>query len=255
MDYSLGMTRRSAKLACLLAITPLLLTGCSTWNGLKNDVSGGFNALGGAFSQDGEKGDAATVAAVADPNEAKKKLPVYDGTCPPVTVRPDLSHLVEFYDAAKPSVETKVSEATITNVQNICRVEGTSLSMQVDISLTGKTGPKARVKPSDKPSFAYPYFVAVTDAQGTVLSKEIFAASVSYGSDKDSIGKTESIFQTMPLPDKTAGQVYNVVVGFQLTMDQLAYNQKNPVAVTAPAAAPAEKSGNVFIPGKGTINH
>lgn len=203
----------------LLTVFALSLGGCSTFQGLKNDVSSGLNAIGD------------TVGRVIKPDpvkEAKKKLPVYDGTCPTVTVRPDLRRLVEFYDPDKPSDSKKISEVTIVHVQNTCRVEGDKLVMQIDLSLSGKTGPKARVKPTDKPSFVYPYLVAVTDDKGVVLAKDIFAASMVYGANQNDLAYTESVFQTMPFPDAASGQIYNVVVGFQLTPEQLAYNTANP---------------------------
>jgi hypothetical protein len=192
-----------------------LLGGCSTFQGLKNDLSRGYDAVANTFTK-----------AVDPVKEEKKKLPVYDGSCPPISVRPDLKHLVEFQDPAKTTDATRVSEATIENVKNTCRVEKESLVMQIDIELSGKTGPKARVKPTDKPSFAYPYFIAVLDEKGNILSKEIFAASVAYNANQNDIKQSETVFQNMPFPDSEAGKSYSVIIGFQLTEDQLAYNQK-----------------------------
>lgn len=190
-----------------------LLGGCSTMNGLKDDITKGYDNVANTFAK------------VLDPvKEAKKKLPVYDGTCPPVSVRPDLTHVSDFYNPSNSSEDTKISEATITNVQNTCRVEDGRIIMQVDLSISGKTGPKARVKPSDKPSFAYPYFIAVTDSKGTIVSKDIFAASLSYSANQNEGATTETIFQNMPIPDTAAGEIFNVVVGFQLTNEQLSYN-------------------------------
>ena len=192
------------------------LSGCATFEGLKNDLSSGFSSVSNS------------VAEVVDPDAERKKMPVYDGSCPAVSVRPDLRRLVEFYDPDKATDATKISEIDITAVRNVCRIENGQLVMQIDLSLEGKTGPKARVKAADKPSFAYPYFVAVTDPQGNVLSKEIFAASVVYGAEQKELKQTESIFQNMPFPDATIGQSYSVIIGFQLTPEQLAYNQTNP---------------------------
>ena len=194
----------------------LSLGGCSTLEGLKADLTSGFDSV------------STKVADVIDPDAERKKQPVYDGSCPQVSVRPDLRHLVEFYNPDKPVDASKISEVTITNVTNVCRIENGALVMQIDLSLDGKTGPKARVKPNDKPSFAYPYFVAVTDTQGNVLSKEIFAASIAYGAAQNELKQTESIFQNMPFPDATIGKTYSVIVGFQLTPEQLTYNQAAP---------------------------
>ena len=207
------------KFVPLLALVSLFaLGGCSTMEGLKSDISKGFSSIGNSLAE------------VTDIKAEKKKLPVYDGTCPPVSVRPDLAKLVEFYNDAKPTEATKTSEIKIAGIHNTCRVEKDALVMQVDLTLAGKTGPKARVKASDKPSFAYPYFVAVTDETGTVISKEIFAASISYGANQKEITQVESIFQNMPFPDTEAGKSFNVIVGFQLTEEQLAYNRQNASA-------------------------
>jgi predicted small secreted protein len=192
----------------------LTLGGCTTLQGFGEDISKGYEAITNSVVQ------------IVNPaKEQKKKLPVYDGTCPPVSVRPDLVHLVDFSNPAQHSEKTKISEITILGVQNTCRVENGALLMQIDIALSGKTGPKARVKTGDQPSFAYPYFVAVTDSLGNVVSKEIFAASIGYGRDKNVLTMTETIFQNMPFPDPKAGTTYSVIVGFQLSPEQLAYNQ------------------------------
>ena len=197
--------------------------------GLKQDIASGYNAVSGK------------IASLVDPEkEAKKKLPVYEGACPPVSVRPDLSQLVEFYDETKPSDSTKVSEVTINNVQNTCRIEDDKIIMQIDMALSGKTGPKARKQPKDQPNFAYPYFVAVTNSQGQVVFKEIFAASLAYGREENELTQTESIFQNMPVPE-TPGETYNVIVGFQLTDAQLAYNHAHmPPAPQPTAQAPVQ---------------
>ena len=196
-------------------ILPLYLGGCTTIEGLKDDISSGYSKV------------AQTFAKVLDPVvEAKKKLPVYDGNCPPVSVRPDLAMITDFYNPSKPSSQTKTSEAAITNVSNTCRVEDGKIIMQIDLNVSGKTGPKARVKPSDKPSFSYPYFIAITDSKGNVVSKEIFATSLSYDSKQNEQSTTETVFQNMPIPDSSVGEIYNVVVGFQLTPEQLAYNNQ-----------------------------
>ncbi len=202
--------------ALLFAFT---LTGCATLQGLKSDISKGFSSFGNS------------VAEITDPKEEKKKLPVYDGTCPSVNVRPDLTRLTEFYNSDQ-SDANKTSEVVITNVRNTCRVENGGIVMQIDLSLSGRTGPKARKKPSDKPNFAYPYFIAVTDQTGNVVSKEIFAVTVSYDANQNEKSMIESVFQNMPVPDSASGQSFSVVLGFQLTDAQLSYNNSRPAQIT-----------------------
>ena len=200
-----------------LILPIVMLGGCVTISGLKQDIANSYNSVTGY------------IAKMVDPvKEAKKQLPIYDGVCPAASVRPDLARLVDFASEENPVAGNISSEVWITGIRNICRVEGESLVMQIDIALAGKTGPKGRIKPNDQPNFAYPYFVAVTDAQGNVLSKEIFAATLSYGRSQNETQGTESIFQNMPFPDTASGEVFNVVLGFQLSDVQLGYNNRTP---------------------------
>ncbi|PZO87936.1 MAG: hypothetical protein DI626_02905 [Micavibrio aeruginosavorus] len=205
-----------------LSLTALfMLAGCSTFAGLQDDFSKGYANLSESIG--------GVLTPPPDPvKEQKKRLPVYDGTCPQVSARPDLTRLVDFHTSGSNDPSNIASEVEITNVRNTCRVENGALVMQIDIDLSGKTGPKARIKSNDQPNFAYPYFVAVTDNTGIVLSKEIFAAPMSYGRKENANTHTETIFQNMPFPDAASGKTYNVVVGFQLDETQLAYNRINP---------------------------
>lgn len=200
-------------------------------NGLKNDVSKGYHGIFGKLN------------AVADAEEARKQLPEYDGECPPVSIRPDLRTMVEFYTPEDPEESEKISEITIASIKNTCRIEDGGVVMQIDFNLIGKAGPKARVKPTDQPSFAYPYFVAVTDMDGNVLSKEIFAAPVAYEKGQNTIEMTESVFQKMPLPENVSSLPYKVIVGFQLSEEQLAYNHAR---ATSPATETNSKVGTFF---------
>ncbi|MFA5591838.1 MAG: hypothetical protein WC989_00800 [Micavibrio sp.] len=208
------MQRTSRFIPALFSV--IALGACSTMDGLSRDFESGWNSL------------SATVAQTFDSEKtAGNGMTAYDGTCPPVSLRPDLAHMTEFMTPDKTDEATKISEATITGVQNNCRVENGQLVMQISITLEGATGPKARVKPSDKPSFAYPYFVAVTDQRsGVVIAKEIFAASLSYEANENKAQTAETISQSMPVPDLAKNESYNVVVGFQLSPEQLAYNHR-----------------------------
>ena len=72
-------------------------------------------------------------------------------------------------------------------------------------------------------NFSYPYFVAVTDEDGKILAKEIFAASVSYSSEQETIKQIETINQLLPKTRDASD--YTVLLGFQLNEEQLIYNR------------------------------
>lgn len=95
----------------------------------------------------------------------------------------------------------------------------------------GKLGPKGREKVSDKPFFSYPYFVAVTSPGGKIMAKEIFAASMTYGSHESTHSYFEKLREVIPISSKENAKNYKILIGFQVTKDQLAYNRANMIPI------------------------
>lgn len=201
-------------------------SGCSTVEGLKSDVSTGYQKVTDSFSHLSFP----DVRQVFRPQNSPVSTLSFQGeeikvsNCPAVVIRPDLKMMTEFQDDTRPDAQTMVSQIRFVSALPSCKTEGDRLVMRLDLDFAGQTGPKARFNPNDKPSFAYPYFIAVTDSEGAVLSKEIFAVSISYNAQETSKTQTENLYQNMP---KSSPDSYKVVIGFQLTPEQLAYNQSS----------------------------
>lgn len=210
---SLGTLRNLARMNARKTILPALLAcfilaGCQTLEGMQKD----FNELAGSIGSKTQKQNAKPVALIGD------------GACPPISIDPQLDSMSEFYDMEKPSANNEVSRITITGTQSACTRESDYLNMRIDLSFDGALGPKARRTKSDRPFFAYPYFVAVTDENGNELARELFAASVTYETGQDNIQLVETIRQRLPFEDDGTMPPYQVKIGFQLTEEQLFYN-------------------------------
>ena len=190
----------------ILAATTLLLTGCQTLEGIQRDL--------------GSVGTAITEKA----SDVKTAMAPVDDTCPPIMVDPQLDSASDFYDMEKPSEANAISHVYLTRTASECAIEGDFLTMQIDLNFEGKLGPKARRKADDRPFFAYPYFVAVTDANGNELARELFAASVTYEENQNAVQLVETIRQKLPLSKTGRVPSYQIHIGFQLTEDQLFYN-------------------------------
>ena len=105
------------------------------------------------------------------------------------------------------------------------------------MDFAGTLGPQARAASGQKPFFSHPFFVAITSDNGDILAKEIFAASLTYPAGADSQTYTERLRQVIPIDNRDRGANYKVLVGFQLTPDQLAYNRKKLAEVQIMRAA------------------
>jgi hypothetical protein len=111
------------------------------------------------------------------------------------------------------------AQATLSRVNSACqanseRVE-VELAFQID-ALRGATTEAAVIE--------LPFFVAVTDAQGRVLGKDIFYSRMTF--DTAGIaGQVEQLVETIPLADGELPVNFQIILGFQLTPQELQYNQ------------------------------
>ena len=159
-----------------------------------------------------------------------------DQSCPPVTAVDELRNLSQFIDDRNPVPEDSISRVSITGVDSTCRFNENNVVVQMDIGFTGELGPRAAQWNTPDPDFVYPYFVAIAAPDGRVIAKETFALSLSYMPGQTALTQTEALRQIIPLNSDMFASDYTLMIGFQLTPDQLAYNRTvTPPPVMEPA--------------------
>ena len=209
----------------LIGCTALSLSACQTFNGLKQDLSAIGNGISKTANNVGNSVEKKVDTLKADENiDNSATAIINDGACPPLSVDPQLSSMSEFYDMENPTKGSEVSTIELTQTTSSCKIEGEYLEVKIQLSFAGELGPKAKRKSGDRPFFAYPYFVAVTDNENMELAKELFAASVTYEKNQEDIGLVETIRQKLPLNEDGSTPPYQIKIGFQLTEEQLFYN-------------------------------
>ena len=211
---------RSVRLsACLLCLA--LLSACGeTVDGVVDDMNRGIE-LGRAEAR-GYKGSERLLAT----------------PCPQIQIVKDLGSLSDFTDDQRTFYENMIAQMDIKKRQSSCELATSSATVDLALLFTGTLGPKARQQKSDKPFLTYPFFVAVTGPNGKIMAKEIFAVSMSFETGETTRTHTEYLRQIIPVRSKETAFQYQVLVGFQLSPEQLNYNR----AALAPR--------NVPIPGR-----
>lgn len=221
---------RKFQYTALVSVALLSLTGCETMTDVKNRLA---SIDLPSFSSDPEIASAeGAVMASAE-------------GCPQVAVVEDLKTLSQFETPATPSPDTNISSLSITGMTANCSKTKNTVAVDIGLRFDGKLGPKAITWNQDSHSFAYPYFVAVTTPSGEILSKEVFAATVRYEDGEQSLTQEETMKQVIPLRDDADAAGYEILIGFQLTDDELNYNREMasqalsaPVSLEAPASEP-----------------
>ena len=196
----------------LLGLCLIGLSACQTWEGVMKDFESiNIPALDG-FSPTN--------------NDTVTDKLVYTGGCPAVEAVEELSSLSEFTDASNQTDYNLIAKIDIAKIQNSCSYDKNAVTIDLSMDFLGTLGPTGRASSGGKPFFSYPFFVAVTSASGDILAKEIFAASMTYSPGQSTQTYTEKLRQIIPVESRDTGASYKVLVGFQLTPDQLAYNRK-----------------------------
>jgi hypothetical protein len=144
------------------------------------------------------------------------------GPCPVIGSVYDASRYVKFADGEGRVYTDITYTGEITDVRLYCRYTGEApLVAEIEVDFAFGKGPKA-----GSGSHTYPYFVAVTRRNGKVLAKENFTTSAEFGR-RTVTARTELVNQIkIPRADESiSGVNFEIVVGFDLTPEQLEFNR------------------------------
>ncbi|HEY1503753.1 MAG TPA: hypothetical protein VGF92_05600 [Stellaceae bacterium] len=141
-------------------------------------------------------------------------------TCPATTTVPELQTAVQLVPG--PNGAAIQSSGRINTVTAECdRDKDNGVLSKVTVDFTG-----LRTTPAIN-QVALPYFVALADATGNILGKQQYTMTLSFPPDAQVTKANDAVTVHIPLKNAQLGNVYTVVVGFQLTQSQLDYNRSH----------------------------
>ncbi|MFS2318708.1 hypothetical protein RMQ97_12280 [Maricaulis sp. D1M11] len=155
-------------------------------------------------------------------SDALSSAPPNAGPCPTAFSLYDAHRVVEF-EGEQVNYANVGFTGEILNVRSLCSYYDERpilISMELDMGF-GR-GPAA-----DSNVHTYEYFVAVTRRDRGVITKESFPIQVRFDADEDRVFLTETIDAiSIPRANETiSGGNFEILVGFELTEEQLAYNR------------------------------
>jgi hypothetical protein len=146
-----------------------------------------------------------------------------DKTCPKVEVVDALSKLVQFADGPGRDLSDVLYAARIEDVKSACAFDKSGVRVEMTVSIVGDRAQAGqKLTGSD-----VTYFVAITDASQAIVAKKLFTSRLDFSEDKPA--RIDDVLdQTIPLTVLTSAKDHTIIVGFQLTPEQVNYNQKPP---------------------------
>lgn len=144
-----------------------------------------------------------------------------DLPCPETGLIHGASKMVSYAGSGNTEQDVQVI-AELANYRGGCRMPGDDIlefELEVDVAAQrGAAGDKLK-------RGQFPYFIAILDPEENVLQRQGFSSTVSF--DNNGVGvTTEKHVLWLPLQDKKTVRLHKVVIGFELSADQLARNRK-----------------------------
>lgn len=140
--------------------------------------------------------------------------------CPRVAIVRGADEVTRFREGVGQDLTDVTSRAILADFTGGCEPGAEQVSVDLNLILAAEKGPALQGDSAD-----YRYFVAVADSQGTVLAKEEFDTTVAFPAGQSRAGTVEELSQTIPLAEGRGAGDYQILLGFQLTPQELSYNR------------------------------
>ena len=140
--------------------------------------------------------------------------------CPNVSILAGSERLVLFKPGPGRDIIDILVEADMSNLRAACEYDDLRVDVETGFEIIAARGPKAETN-----RVIIVFFAAIINPDGKVIAKETFESRVEFPQNHRRVGVREQVVQQIPLTTQAAGQDYQILVGFQLTPDQLEYNQ------------------------------
>jgi hypothetical protein len=144
--------------------------------------------------------------------------PQYD--CPATAAVGDAAALNKFRDGPGRDLTDVRYTVRLVDVQAKCSYDSKGVTVQMLAGFALELGP---ANPDRNAS--YQFFVAITDPAHEIVAKRIFNTSLAFPSNVGYVEHREELHQRIPLPKGGAAADYQIIVGLQLTEDELDYNR------------------------------
>lgn len=141
--------------------------------------------------------------------------------CPVTNFVDDLDRMTVFADGAVGDLTDVRFDAQFASLSAICNFEDDALVMDIAFQVIATRGPANKDNQA-----AVTYFLAIADQTGAVIAKQTFDNVLPFRGNLRRVAIKDEFEPTIPYPsDQKILNKYRVLIGFQLTTEQLAYNR------------------------------
>lgn len=143
-----------------------------------------------------------------------------EAACPQGVIPEDAATVTRFREGPGRDLTDVVAQGEIVNILVQCKYDKRGVTVDLQVAVAANRGPADRSRAAE-----FDYFVALVDPQQNILVKEPFRVKFEFRDNRTRLGTVEEIEPRLPLADVMKGPEYRILIGFQLTPDELAWNR------------------------------
>jgi hypothetical protein len=140
--------------------------------------------------------------------------------CPRAVVGEGAGRLTRFDGNGKDPINV-LFEAEIGDLAGTCIYDDTEISVDMQIQIIASRGAAATGDSAN-----VNYFIAVTRTDKTILAREAFDVAIELPGNQTRNEIIEEIEQTIPIPEGYSGASLVILVGFEMTPEELEFNRQ-----------------------------
>lgn len=141
--------------------------------------------------------------------------------CPKTAIVSGLESVTLFAYGSGQDPSDMLMRGTLVELSGECAYQDDRVTLDVQLIISGERGPALQ----DGQTVAVDFFVAVLEPDMDISKQKVFTADFTFDDRRTRAVSREDLRQVIPLPNARSGQSYSVLMGFQLTAEQRAFNQ------------------------------
>lgn len=140
--------------------------------------------------------------------------------CPAVGMPRETASLTRFREGPGRDLTDVIYEAGIADVKMACTYTSKGVDIDLGVVLAAERGPANTSRTA-----TVPYYIAIVDPQRNILAKEVFTTTLTFQANVSRASGIDETQETIPLPKGKSAERYGVVLGMQLTPEEVEYNR------------------------------
>jgi hypothetical protein len=145
--------------------------------------------------------------------------PQYD--CPATAAVGDATVLSKFRPGPGRDLTDVQYQVRLVDVISQCSYDSKGVTVQMRAGFALELGP---ANPDRRAT--YEFFVAITDPNNEIVAKRVFTTPVAFPQNVGYVEHLEELQQRIPLSKGGSAADYRIIVGLQLTPEELEFNRK-----------------------------